>query len=65
MDDRSDENSDAAHAEALSFLVSPDEVRAIDDWSAANHIEDRAEAVHRLVNLALDVTAEPDDVHLR
>ena len=65
MIDRSDEVHDADQAEALSFVVSADEVRAIDDWSAANHIEDRSEAVHRLVNLALHADAEPDDVHLR
>jgi hypothetical protein len=65
MVDRSDEVNAADQAEALSFVVSPDEARAIDDWSAANHIDDRSEAVHRLVSLALDAQAEPDDVHLR
>jgi hypothetical protein len=65
MVDRSDDNSDAAQAEELSFVISADEARAIDDWSAANHIDDRSEAVHRLVNLALHAHSEPDDVHLR
>jgi hypothetical protein len=65
MVDRSDDNREAEQDEALSFVVSADEARAIDDWSAANHIDDRSEAVHRLVNLALDANAEPDDVHLR
>ncbi|WP_419758317.1 hypothetical protein [Acidisoma sp.] len=65
MVDRSDDYSDASQAEALSFVVSADEARAIDDWSAANHIDDRSEAVHRLVNLALHAEVEPDDVHLR
>ena len=65
MVDRSDQYGDTDHAEALSFVVSADEVRAIDDWSAAHQIDDRSEAVHRLVNLALDAHAEPDDVHLR
>ena len=65
MVDRSDDYNDASHAEALSFVVSADEARAIDDWSAANHIDDRSEAVHRLVNLALHAEVEPDDVHLR
>jgi hypothetical protein len=65
MVDHSDENNDADQSEALSFVVTADEARAIDDWSAANHIGDRAEAVHRLVNLALHAHAEPDDVHLR
>jgi hypothetical protein len=65
MLDRSDDNGDADHAEALSLVVSADEARAIDTWSAANHIDDRSEAVHRLVNLALHAQEEPDDVHLR
>ncbi len=65
MVDRSDENGATEQEAALSFTVSPDEARAIDNWSAAHHIDDRAEAVHRLVNLALDAHAEPDDVHLR
>jgi hypothetical protein len=62
MVDRSDEFN---AAEALSVVISADEARAIDDWSAAHHIDDRSEAVHRLVNLALHADAEPDDVHLR
>jgi hypothetical protein len=65
MVDRSDDNNDADYAEALSFVVTADEARAIDDWSAAHHIDDRSEAVHRLVNLALHAHDEPDDVHLR
>jgi hypothetical protein len=65
MIDRSDDSGSADQAEALSFVVSADEARAIDDWSAAHHIDDRSEAVHRLVNLALHAAAEPDDVHLR
>jgi hypothetical protein len=65
MVDRSDERGDAEQVESLSLVVSADEARAIDDWSAANDVDDRSEAVHRLVNLALDANAEPDDVHLR
>jgi hypothetical protein len=65
MVDRSDDVGAADQEAALSFTVSPDEARAIDDWSAAHHIDDRSEAVHRLVNLALEAQAEPDDVHLR
>ena len=65
MVDRSDDYNDASQAEALSFVVSADEARAIDDWSAANHIDDRSEAVHRLPNLAPLAEPEPDAVHLR
>jgi hypothetical protein len=65
MVDRSDENNLAGEAEALSVVITADEARAIDDWSAAHHIDDRSEAVHRLVSLALNAHAEPDDVHLR
>jgi hypothetical protein len=65
MVDRSDENANAGGTEALSFVMSADEARAIDSWSAAHHIDDRSEAVHRLLDLALHGQAEPDDVHLR
>jgi hypothetical protein len=51
--------------ESLSLTVSADEARAIDSWSAAHHIDDRSEAVHRLVNLALDADFAADDAHLR
>jgi hypothetical protein len=62
MVDRSDDHHDADHGEELSLVVSADEARAIDNWSAAHHIGDRSEAVHRLVHLALGAH---DDVHLR
>jgi hypothetical protein len=65
MIDRSDESRSASSAEELSLVVSADEARAIDSWSAAHHVGDRSEAVHRLVNLALDAHEDPDDVHLR
>ncbi len=65
MVDRSDDNGNAAHSEALSFVISADEARAIDSWSAAHDIGDRSEAVHQLVSLALHAQDEPDDVHLR
>ena len=65
MADRSDDNRDAGHGEAVSLTVSADEARAIDSWSAAHHIGDRSEAIHRLVNLALDAHSEPDDVNFR
>lgn len=65
MVDRSDDNRDAGHGEAVSLTVSADEARAIDSWSAAHHIEDRSEAIHRLVNLALHADDGVDDAHLR
>ncbi|MBW4024180.1 MAG: hypothetical protein HIU92_13810 [Proteobacteria bacterium] len=65
MTDRSDDAQGSGSAEALSFVLSADEARALDSWSAAHDIDDRSEAVHRLVHLALDAHAEPDDVDLR
>jgi len=65
MVDRSDDSRDAGHGEAVSLTVSADEARAIDSWSAAHHIEDRSEAIHRLVNLALHADDGADDAHLR
>lgn len=65
MVDRSDDRRDAAYGEQVSLTVSADEARAIDSWSAAHRIEDRSEAIHRLVNLALDAQGDAEDVHLR
>lgn len=65
MDDRSDDNRDVGHGEELSLVVSADEARAIDNWSAAHHIGDRSEAVHRLVSIALEAHSDIDDAHLR
>jgi hypothetical protein len=46
-------------------VISADEARAIDSWSAEHQIGDRAEAVHRLVHLALDAHSDLEDIHLR
>ena len=67
MVDRSDDHLGAGHGEQVALVVSADEARAIDAWSAAHQIEDRAQAIHRLVTLALDADVDPrlDDAHLR
>lgn len=65
MVDSSDDNRDAYSGEAVSLTVTADEARAIDNWSAAHHINDRSEAIHRLVSLALHASSEEDDAHLR
>ncbi|MCB8876148.1 hypothetical protein [Acidisoma silvae] len=62
---RSDDHRDAAQGEAVSLTVTADEARAIDSWSAAHHIDDRSEAIHRLVSLALDAQSDRDDVSFR
>jgi predicted 3-demethylubiquinone-9 3-methyltransferase (glyoxalase superfamily) len=62
---RSDDHRNADHGEAVSLTVTADEARAIDNWSATHHIGDRSEAIHRLVNLALDAHSEQDDVSFR
>lgn len=65
MAEHSDDCRDAAQGEAVSLIVSAEEARAIDDWSAAHDVADRSEAIHRLVSLALDADAEVEDAHLR
>jgi hypothetical protein len=64
MDQRSSQENDAQE-ESLALKVSADEARAIDSWSAAHHIDDRSEAIHRLVHIALDAQSDADDAHLR
>ncbi|WP_459697123.1 hypothetical protein [Acidisoma sp. C75] len=53
------------HEGSVALVVSADDARAIDAWSAAHHIEDRAEAIHRLVHLALNAEDAGEDLHLR
>lgn len=40
-------------SERVVVLMTPDEVRAIDDWSFANRIRSRAEAVRELARRGL------------
>lgn len=60
-----DDHHSSGHDEPVALVVSQDEARAIDAWSAAHHIGDRAQAIHRLVHIALDADADLDDAHLR
>ena len=40
--------------ERIQIVISPSELRAIDDWAFANRIRSRSEAIRRLVKLGLE-----------
>ena len=50
---------DDLKTERVTILMSPAELRALDDWSFANRIRSRSEAIRRLVQLGLDQPAAP------
>lgn len=49
---------DELKTERVQLMMSPSEVKAIDDWSFENRIRGRAEAIRRLIELGLKA-AEP------
>lgn len=53
--------SDELKSERVTTMMTPSEVKAIDDWSFENRIRARAEAIRRLIEAGLKATqdAEP------
>ena len=49
---------DAQKTERVQLLMTKAEVKAIDDWSFANRIRGRSEAIRRLVARALEAEAD-------
>ena len=45
--------SDELKSERIVVLMTPSEVKALDDWSFSQRIRSRAEAIRRLVQLGL------------
>lgn len=43
--------------ERVQIVISPSELKAIDDWSFANRIRSRSEAIRQLLELGLRVAA--------
>jgi hypothetical protein len=60
-----DIGSDSRDVTEVSLVMSPAEAEAVDRWSAAHQVEDRSEAVHRLIQYALEAESDADDAHLR
>lgn len=44
----------------ISVMLTPSELKAIDDWSFDQRIRSRGEAVRRLVKAGLEAVAMPD-----
>jgi hypothetical protein len=53
--------SEDLKTERVQLFMTPEEVRAIDDWSFANRIRGRSEAIRRLCKLGLSAAALTDD----
>ncbi len=55
---------DEQKSERIQLLMTPAEVKAIDDWSFANRVRGRSEAIRRLIELGLNAapTGKADNV---
>ena len=45
--------SDEQKTERVQLLMTPSEVKAVDDWSFENRVRGRSEAIRRLLHAAL------------
>jgi hypothetical protein len=45
---------DELKTERVQLMMTPSEVKAVDDWSFENRIRGRAEAMRRLIEIALE-----------
>lgn len=57
---------DERRTERVPLLMTPGEVKALDDWAFANRIRSRGEAIRRLIELGLTAPVpEPDTTPAR
>lgn len=50
--------ADETKTERIQLLMTPSEVRAIDDWSFDNRVRGRSEAIRRLIEIGLKAGKE-------
>ncbi|WP_394819422.1 hypothetical protein [Sorlinia euscelidii] len=50
--------SDELKSERVQLMMTPSEVKAIDDWSFENRVRGRAEAIRRLIEAGLRALSE-------
>lgn len=55
--------ADENKTERVQLLMTPSELKAIDDWSFENRIRGRAEAIRRLCEIGLDVHSKSGSFH--
>lgn len=55
------EMADEQKTERVQLLMTPSEVKAIDDWSFENRIRGRSEAIRRLIELGLVKAREANE----
>ena len=48
--------ADEQKTERVQLLMTPSEVKAVDDWSFENRVRGRSEAIRRLIELGLKAT---------
>jgi metal-responsive CopG/Arc/MetJ family transcriptional regulator len=51
--------SDEQKTERVQLMMTPSEVKAVDDWSFENRVRGRSEAIRRLIQLGLDKSIAP------
>ena len=52
---------DETKTERVQLLMTPSEAKAVDDWSVANRVRGRSEAIRRLIELGLNAPAPNPD----
>lgn len=57
------DNSDEQKTERFNMFMSPSEMKAIDDWAWKNRVRSKSEAVRRLVQSALRIDDEIEQIY--
>lgn len=52
--------SDELKSERVTTMMTPSEVKAVDDWSFESRIRSRGEAIRRLIQLGLEAAKSAD-----
>jgi hypothetical protein len=50
--------ADELRSERATTMMTPSELRAVDDWSFQNRVRSRGKAVRRLIELGLDAAGQ-------
>lgn len=53
--------ADDQKTERVQLMMTPSEVKAVDDWSFANRVRGRSEAIRQLLAIGLSSEQEADD----
>lgn len=51
--------ADEQKTERVQLMMTPSEVKAVDDWSFANRVRGRSEAIRQLLQVGLQAVRQP------